>query len=135
MSATLSIKILDEAGKPTPARVYLRDSSGHVHFAPQTIQYNKTRDRISEQHFVPPHGTFSMDLPFGSYSLEIERGKEYLPIAESIQVPKSGHVQKTIRLKRWVWMVRRNWYSSDMHVHAALRDLAPLMEAEDLRVC
>jgi hypothetical protein len=131
-TAALSIKILDETGKRTPARVYLRDSSGQAYFAPQTIQYNKSKDGKSEQHFVPPDGTFSIDLPSGSYSLEIERGKEYLPIEEGIQIPKSGHVQKTIRLKRWVWMARRNWYSADMHVHASLRDVGPLMEAEDL---
>ena len=133
-AATLSVNILDETGKPTPARVYLRDSSGHAYFAPQTIQYNKTRDGMSEQHFVPPDGTFSINLPVGSYSLEVERGKEYLPTEESIQIPISGPVQKTIRLRRWVWMASRNWYSADMHVHAALRDVGPLMEGEDLNV-
>lgn len=133
-AATLSVTILDETGKSTPARVYLRDSSGHAHFAPKTIQYNRTKDGVSEQHFVPPHGTFNIDLPAGGYSLEIERGKEYLPIEENIQIPKSGQVQKTIRLRRWVSMARSHWYSADMHVHAGLRDVGPLMEAEDLNV-
>ncbi len=35
-------------------------------------------------------------------------------------------------LSRWVDMASQGWFSGDMHLHRGLKDLAILMEAEDL---
>ena len=132
LAGTLSVRILDENSRPTPARVYVTDASGKAYFAPGAIVYDKTRGDLSERHFVPPGGAFTLDLPAGPYRIEIERGKEYLPVGERIAVPSVGKVDKTVRLARWVRMTDAGWYSGDMHPHRPLADMATLMEADDL---
>ncbi|MFB3826136.1 MAG: CehA/McbA family metallohydrolase [Bryobacteraceae bacterium] len=132
----MTVTILDESRKPTPARVYLVDSAGKAQFPAGAIVYDRVRpDGFgAEQHFVPANGWFSVDLPGGVCQLTIERGKEYLPVSEAITIPQSGRVERTVRLTRWVHMARLGWYSADMHVHRPLRDMATLLEAEDLNL-
>jgi len=127
----LSVRILDENGSPTSARVYLTDAAGQARFAPHVITYDKGRD---EQHFVPPGGHFEVELAAGTYSLRVERGKEYLPVEEKIQVSREGKTTRSIRLERWARMNDRDWYSGDMHMHRPLREVATLLESEDLNV-
>lgn len=129
-AGTLSVKILDENGSPAPARVYLTDSSGQLQVPAGMIVYKRTRN-VSEEHFVPPSGAFKIDLRSGVYHLVVERGKEYLPAGENIRV-SGGAAEKTVRLRRWVRMTDRGWYSADMHIHRPLLDLGAIMEAEDL---
>jgi hypothetical protein len=136
LATTLSVTILDEAGIPCPARVYLTDSKDNTFFDPLSIQYEKLESHSGarEHHSVSPHGVLNYDIPGGTYSLTIEKGKEYLPITESLDVPASGSVARTFHLKRWIKMSRLGWFSGDMHVHAQLPDVATLMQAEDLNV-
>ena len=131
--ATLSVRILDEHGAATPARVYLTDAAGAPSFAAGALVYEKTRG-VSEAHFVPRSGSFDIDLPAGAWRIVIERGKEYRPITDDINMPSAGRVERTYRLERWVRMNDRGWYSGDMHLHRPLSDIALLMDAEDLNV-
>ena len=50
----------------------------------------------------------------------------------SITMLDQGAVERTVRLRRWVDMRDRGWFSGDMHVHRGLASMALLMEAEDL---
>ena len=132
-AATLQVTIEDEHAKPVAARVYLRDQRAQPIFPPNTIRYEKVRpDGISERHFVPVDGAFTVDLPAGTYQLAVERGKEYLPENLSIIVPGSGEIRRTVRLRRWIDMASKGWFSGDMHVHRGLASTPVLMEAEDL---
>jgi len=133
-AGTLSISILDENGVSVPARVYLKDSQGKPLFAPGSYVYDKQRHNTSEQFFVPPQGTFHVEAPQGDLRVEIERGKEYLPVRDAIPVPESGRVEKTYRIKRWVSMNSLGWYSGDMHPHPPLKHIEDLMVAEDLNI-
>jgi hypothetical protein len=135
-ATTLSITILDETGAPCPARAYLTDSKDNTFFDPQSIQYKKLESHSGarEHHSVPVHGVLNYEIPGGIYSLTIEKGKEYLPIIESLDIPASGRVERTFHLKRWIQMARLGWFSGDMHVHALLPDVATLMQAEDLNI-
>ena len=135
IAATLTITIRDERGVPVAARVYLSGKDNQAIFSKDAIIYDKTSmDGISERDFVPPHGTFSINLPPGTYSLVVERGKEYLPVHMSLDVKASTYLAHTIVLHRWIDMAARGWFSADMHVHRSLSDLPALMEAEDLSV-
>jgi hypothetical protein len=134
-AALLSVRVEDERHGPVPARVYLVDERGQPVFPPNTIRYEKVRpDGISERHFVPAAGSFTVDLKAGTYQLTVERGKEYLPQTVSLTVPGSGELERTVQLHRWVDMSGRGWFSADMHVHRALSELPVLMQAEDLSV-
>jgi len=122
---TLAIRILDDAGSPASARVYLIDSKGRAYSPAGAVQYpNKLRDYAGhEQHFVPSGGFFTIELPAGRYFLEIERGKEFLPIHSEFTLSAAGNRQKTFQLKRWIRMADRGCDSGDMHVNAVIGDL------------
>lgn len=131
---TLEVNIVDETGSLCPARVYLTDARGEAKFAPGAITYNKARGEIAERFFVPPTGTFRIDLPPAQYVLRIERGKEYLPIQKALEVPSTGSLVEKIQMRRWIRMNGLGWYSADMHAHGGLKDMAVLLRAEDLNV-
>ncbi len=133
-AATLSVTMVDPAGKPVPARVYLTGTDGKAWFPSSSVIYERKSAYCSERHFVPPSGAFEIVLPFGRYRLEVERGKEYLPAVEEIDVPAEGVLRRTVRLARWIDMSRAGWYSADMHLHRRLRDVGVLMDSEDLNV-
>ena len=96
--------------------------------------YNRMNWNVSEKHFFPPEGSFSIELPGNTYTLRIERGKQYLPIQDNFALPNSGKVEKEYRLQLWVKMANRGWYSADMHAHVSLRDVPVLLDGEDLNV-
>ena len=131
---TLTVKILDESGFPTTARVYLTDEKGKSYFPTGALVYKRMNWNVSEEHFFPPDGSFSIELQKNTYSLRIERGKEYLPIHDDIVLSDSGNVEKIYRLQRWMNMANKGWYSADMHAHVSLRNVAMLLNGEDLNV-
>lgn len=133
-AGTLSVKVVDENGSLTPARVYLTDAKGREYFAPNTIKYIKIWGTYSEQFFVPSEGKFTIRLGPGKYSIEIDRGKEYLPVKDTLFVSSDEDLRRTYHLTRWVHMADFGWYSGDMHVHSPLRNVSALMEAEDLNI-
>ena len=133
-ATTLLVRVRDENGSPTAARVYLTNQNGDSVFPDGVIICKKLNWDVAEQHFIAPGGVFSVELPAGSYSLRVERGKEYLPIQENISIPPSGKVERTISLQRWVSMAGMGWFSADMHAHVSLQDVAALMQGEDLNV-
>jgi hypothetical protein len=134
MATTLTVKILDESGFPATARVYLTDKKGESYFPSGTLVYKKMNWNVLEEHFLGSRGSFSTELPKNTYSLRIERGKEYLPIQDDIELPDSGKVEKAYQLQRWTNMAHQGWYSADMHAHLSLRDVAVLLDGEDLNV-
>jgi hypothetical protein len=74
-----------------------------------------------------------VDLPPGRYTFTIERGKEYHPESRSVTVGKEPPGLK-FKLRRWIDMAARGWYSGDTHVHRGLDELPNVMLAEDLNV-
>ncbi len=133
-ATTLTVKILDESGFPATARVYLTDEKGESYFPSGTLVYKKMNWDVPEEHFLASGGSFSIELPKNTYSLRIERGKEYLPIQDNIALPDSGKVEKAYQLQRWANMANQGWYSADMHAHVRLRDVTALLDGEDLNV-
>jgi hypothetical protein len=98
------------------------------------LAYRRMNWNVPEEHFFATAGTFSIELSKNNYSLRIERGKEYLPIHDNIELPDSGKVEKVYRLRRWVNMANQGWFSADMHAHVSLKDVATLLDGEDLNV-
>lgn len=109
----LKVNLRDEHGRPSAARVYLTGSDG-LGYAPKgTI--SRFAAEPAEQ-FFHASGTFEMDLPAGETVIEAVRGPEYEIVRRTVNLSKP--VEVTIRLKRWIDMAARGWYSSDAHIHA-----------------
>jgi hypothetical protein len=76
---------------------------------------------------------FSVELPGGRYVIWAERGKEYIPAEEVVMVGDAPLTVK-LKLKRWIEMAQRGWYSGDTHSHQSLSNMTNLVMAEDVNV-
>jgi hypothetical protein len=135
-------EVVDAAtGRVLPARLYIRDQAGEWFFARSAapggsaVAYRKQRGQSSEMHTTLSAHPFVAELPPGSYLLTAERGKEYFPASREVVAGKEGAAGKvTLKLRRWIDMARRGWYSGDTHVHRSAEELPNIMLAEDLNV-
>jgi hypothetical protein len=101
----------EDNSSPMPCRVWieLRDTR---YFRPETPSTSYKKDRS-----FSCSGTFSIRVPAGKATVHIERGKEFLPINDTVLIKANQTTIKEFTLKRWVAMHREGWFSSDMHVH------------------
>ena len=140
-AATLRGTVLDEdTGQPLAARVYIRSEQGEWYFAAsadpagKAVPYKKQRgDRSVEMHTALSAHPFEVELPPGKYTLTVERGKEYLPAQSQVEMTDRAESIK-IKLRRWINLADRGWYSGDTHVHRTLEELPTAMLADDVNV-
>jgi hypothetical protein len=140
-TVTLSGTIIDsETNKPVAARVSVKSADGKWYFpksadpAGSAIEYKKQAGPNSlEQHVTLSAHPFVVEVPSGKYTITVERGKEYLPVAKEIVVEKTA-VTVSLPIKRWTHMTKLGWYSGDVHSHRPLAETPNLILAEDLNV-
>ncbi|MBI3468211.1 MAG: CehA/McbA family metallohydrolase [Planctomycetes bacterium] len=128
-------------GEAIPARVYILGEDGEWHHvesadpAGSAVPYSKRRTDTNsvEIHTAVSAHPFVADLLPGRYSVTVERGKEYHPLTQQVTV---GTTESTVqfKLRRWIDMAARGWYSGDTHVHRSLDELPTVMQTEDLNV-
>ncbi|QXD25824.1 hypothetical protein F7C95_08045 [Opitutia bacterium ISCC 51] len=124
-----------------PARLYIESAVGEFFHAKSrnrngdAVPYSKIRPNGSvEVHTsLSPH-SFVVDLVPGEYTLTAERGKEYCSVSKTITVEPGEPLVVSLRLKRWINMAERGWYSGETHVHRTVEELPTLMLVEDLNV-
>jgi hypothetical protein len=129
-------------GSIIPCRLYIRGQDGTWHFPVSSGSHDVVRyERANywDKSQVEMHATiaakpFNIHLPAGEYTVVVERGKEYLPLAKKLTVDES-HAEWHLRPVRWIDMASRGWYSGDLHCHRSPNELANLLLAEDLNVC
>ncbi|PYV10569.1 MAG: hypothetical protein DMG07_20910 [Acidobacteria bacterium] len=127
-TSTLRVRVRERAtGRATPARIYLTDAAGKLHAPPGAIVY----DRGPEHHFITK-GEFQVELAPGGYTLEVERGPEFLAVTRALDIAAGQARNETIDLERWIDMNRLGWYSGDLHNHRAPAEVPDLLLAEDL---
>ena len=125
-------------GQPIPARVYVIGSDDSVYMADVCVPYEKPsyikNIGYTGRHFTTKGNSFTVHLPAGPARIIIERGKEYIPIVETLNVSPGKTITKEFTIKRWIYMASKGWYSGDLHVHRRLSELADLMIVEDLNI-
>ena len=162
---TLELTVVDDArGQPTPARVELLDKDGNPYIATDALPVNGdcvdreeplnlTLERavgVLSKSVANPYTRTTQfysvgssvvpSLQPGSYRLRVYKGMEYEVQGRDVQIGAGETVRLTVRMKRWVDLAERGWYSADDHLHIArpIRELNPFiskwMQAEDLHV-
>ncbi|MBL9129292.1 MAG: CehA/McbA family metallohydrolase [Verrucomicrobiales bacterium] len=132
-----------ESGEPLACRVHLRADDGPWLFVqsglprgtalPYQEQWVPMQGVRDWHTTVSPH-PFVTELQAGKrYRLEIERGKEYLPLSVEFGMPDTP-TNAVFRLRRFANFSARGWFSGETHVHRRLVELTNVMEAEDLHV-
>ena len=125
-SGQLEIKVTDrETGKPIPCRMHLKNLAGRPKFP--------SKGCFWDDHFIVP-GKISLKLPTGAYTFEMERGPEYTVRSGQFVINNYADDAKDVDMHRFVDMSADGWWSGDLDVHRAPRDIETLMAAEDLHV-
>lgn len=122
--ATVTVTVVDDAtGSPTAARVRLANANGATAPLPTeavAIMYGPN-DEAAGYGFQPDSsfyvaGRFTVDLVPGAYTLSLSKGQEYVTQEHELVVGNAG-LSRTFRMKRWINMPERGWYSADDHIH------------------
>jgi len=131
-----------KTGRPLPARIYIRSTEGAWHFVRSAspdgsaVRYEKqnwvNKDAV-EMHTTLSAHPFLADLPPGTYTLTVERGKEYFPLVREVTI-QSDPLAIRLPLRRWIDMPGRQWYSGETHLHRTVDELRNIVLAEDLNV-
>ena len=159
----LSITVLNEAGKPTPARVFVIGSD-HRAYAPDNAwmhaddSYDPARQAF-EAHYFHTLGHSELTVPAGSVSVEVMKGFEYRVEKQDVTMGTNGRGGITFHLQTIEWAnalgsqktrsvasktstKNDRWVSADLHVHmnyaGAYRNTPPHLvqqgEAENLGI-
>ncbi len=131
--ARLRLRLLNENGRPVAARLQLFDGQGQAQPVRSATPLTAIHPRVAALGAVAP-GQCEIELPARPVRLRIERGPEYRPVEIDLQAPPRAVLDRTVRLKRWIHMAARGWWSGDLHVHRAPGDMSALMEASDLNL-
>lgn len=146
-STRISVRILDETGALTAARV--RFSSGeNTYLAPEThtadFPITHANDPVSKEadvmmdddrRFAYIDGQFAIHLPVDSVRIEVVKGFRYQRYDKQHAVADLRDGLE-IALKKAFDLPDADWYSGDVHVHYIDPQTALMeMKAEDLNVC
>lgn len=126
--------------QPIAARIYIQSADGKWYFPKSAspdgsaVEYRRQVSPTSlEQHVTLSAHPFIVDVPPGKYTITVERGKEYIPLVQTVDVTAQSNDVK-LPIKRWIDMASFGWYSGDVHAHRLLSEMPNLILAEDLNV-
>src|SRR5205823_1806497 len=106
-TGSLRLTVKDAAGgKPTIARLSLREDGGRFHAPPGSLH----RSLRGRGHFYCD-GAAELTVPAGTYRLSGYRGPEYKAAEREVTVKAGQAHEVTVELERWVHMAKGGWYS------------------------
>jgi len=129
-----------DSGRLLPCRLYVEGPAGTWHVvrpaSPEgaAVPYRKERVGSVEVHTALSADPFIAELAPGEYRITAVRGKEYLADTKTVKLAGGRPAQVTLKLRRWINMAARGWFSGETHVHRGLDELPILLPAEDLNV-
>jgi hypothetical protein len=106
---------IHDAGRPATASLVITDKLGRIY----PTQSKRALPDLWFQPQIYRRDGESLSLPQGSYSIEYNRGPEYLPKSVALDVQATAPSALTLPLERWVQPSRFGYYSGDSHIHAA----------------
>jgi hypothetical protein len=111
----IGVRVEDERGRPSIARLIVRDGAGRVYPA----MSKRLAPDLPFQAQVYRSDGEGIVLPDGKYTVEWSGGPDYLTGTREMTVGPGVPEEFAIRLERWIDPAARHWYSGDHHVHAA----------------
>lgn len=135
-SGMVRVRVLDETGKSTPARLYAQSDDGRSYFPADAI---KRQTHMGEYYCYVP-GEFDIRLPVGTAKLEFIKGFEYRLGTGTVEVEAGKTAELTVQLKRLTNLPAAGWFSGDGHIHMSYggtlrmqpKEVLLMLQAEDL---
>ena len=117
----------DDTGRPVPCRVHFRSPEGvpyqphghhnHINSNLGTWHIDVGGDvRLGQATYAYIDGKCQGWLPRGDVIVDVARGYEYEPLRARVNI-QPGQRELRLRIKRWINMNERRWFSGDSHVH------------------
>ena len=136
----LSIVVVDSAGRPTPARIFVVGDDGRA-YAPDDAWMRADdsfvrAERPFESHYFHTAGNAQLTLPAGNAEIEVMQGFEHGFERRSATIPAGQRSTLTIHLRpsSLPGDAHSRWVSGDVHVHmnygGAYRDTPPNLVAQ-----
>lgn len=118
-SGQVRLRVLDEMGQPTRARIYVTASDDKA-YAPRgmPIWYYPVGPGEPADGFFLSTGDDTFPAPAGRLEFRAIKGFEYRISDQRIDVAADGTTQATIQLERWTNWNQLGWYSGENHFHA-----------------
>jgi hypothetical protein len=120
---SVSIKVLDSLGRPTPARIFLTGGDDRA-YAPDDVwmhaEDNFVRsERPFEAHYFHTSGIAEVTVPPGPVTVEVMKGLEYRIEKQQVTVAANKQTKVIMHLQRLDIPrdVHSHWLSGDLHVH------------------
>ncbi len=118
-SGQLRVKLLDELGQPTPARLYVRAADGKAYCPPGSpIFYYPLEPGGGREGFFVASGDDLFPAPAGPVQLVALKGVEYRLAERTVDVAAGGAAEVTLTMERWTNWNQRGWYTGENHFHA-----------------
>lgn len=119
----LSVAVVDPAGRPTPARLFVAGEDGRS-YAPDDAWMHADDNfvrsgRPFEAHYFHTAGNAELTLPAGRAEVEVMKGFEYRFERQTASITAGQKSSLTIRLQPLTLPKepRSQWVSGDVHVH------------------
>jgi hypothetical protein len=98
-----------------------RPLEARVHALASTGQFRAPPDAVLKVGGGPPFfyadGAFELDLPPGPADIVLERGTEFRPLRQVVEIPRRGELEVTFRLQRWIDLPAGGWHAGNTHIH------------------
>ena len=140
-SGHLRIRINDETGQPTRARLYVIASDGKA-YTPKGVPafYQMLDPGKPREGFFIASGDDTLPAPSGKLTLVAVKGFEYKIAERAIDISSGQTAEITIQMERWTNWLQRGWYTGENHFHANYNgvyyqrppDSLAWLQAEDL---
>ncbi len=115
-SVEVVLDVRDFDGSPTSAAFTIKDARGFVYPHPK----RRLAPDLFFHHQIYRATGETVTLPPGEYTVNVQRGPEYLVETLPLSVkPDAVNQRLAVQLRRWIHPAKRNWFSGDHHVHAA----------------
>ncbi len=138
--ARIFVRVRDDRGRPTAARVYVRASDGRFYAPTRTLAREIARHK---ETFFHSADRFQIEVPAGDCTIEAVKGFEYRPATQTLRLTPGQVVHLDLVLRRWIDMPSMGWQSADVHMHPnhihygtymTMADCLLYAQAEDIRV-
>lgn len=105
----LAVRVVDAgSGEPLPARIVVRDAAGKV---------VESRYETLPGVFTDERGMLDMPLRPGAYSVEVQRGIDFLSEELTFDVRAGVGAEVTVPLEPWLRLREMGWANGDAHAH------------------
>jgi hypothetical protein len=139
-SGRVRVRMFDEQGQPTSARLYVQACDGKSYAPMGSPIYYFGLDGTKPEGFFIANGDDKIQAPPGRLRLVARKGVEYKVAESSIDVAARETAEVNISLRRWTNWTQRGWYTGENHFHANYngfyyqrpRESLSWLKAEDL---